>query len=295
MTPTTLIEKIEQLSLQYARCRIEFENHPLFPHLSQYTREELPADLRSLVEQYELARQNLGQEKIEVPSLVILKEPVQPEPTISTAPPITLSNIVRNDARGEPARTYKTVTASGEAIKDTTGYHEKKQGQWTAYFSGKKEKLISLPLLYAVLERLVDEKHPGLTGLAQDFNESYLCTSTRINYAENTITHNYGAADAETFSCTIPVGDGYLETFQKNKAFQSSLRALLMARDLDKAEETLLKASYGKPYFWTPNASNRTVFSQMAVFIGAYVGGRLLLSCNSNLNYNGRARSVALE
>ena len=219
------------------------------------------------------------------------KASYKPEPVIS-AEPITLHDIILYDARGKPAHTYKQVIISGESVRTETEYIYNKPPGWIAYFADKREKLISLPLLYAVLERLVDEKHPALARLAKDI-ASLLCTSTRINYGADTITHNYGASTAETLRRPLPDSDT-MKNLKGKKTGRNALQALLMAQDVDKAEETLQKVRNVRPYLWTINKESRGADSERAVLVCA-LPFKLILDCCDYLNYLGRARSVVAE
>ena len=247
-----------------------------------------------MIVQYEQARENLKGENIVVTSQVRMKELTfapEPKPIISTEP-ITLHDIILYNAKDKPLHRYKKVTVSGESIRTATGYLKKTQDNWTAYFADKREKLISLPLLYAVLERLVDESHPALAGLAKDFRDSWLCTSTRINYGSDTIIHNYGTSSAETLRCHLPESDT-MENLKEKNTGKDALRALLMAQEVDKAEEILQKVCDVEPYLWTPPADSRRSIPERAAFVYANAD-RLFLSCYL-IYYHGRARSVVVE
>ncbi|MBI2666875.1 hypothetical protein HYX13_04645 [Candidatus Woesearchaeota archaeon] len=71
-----LIERIERLSGKYAIARRELEGHPQYQRLQEITREELPADLVQMIQQYETALKGLEEERIVIPSIVKLKETV---------------------------------------------------------------------------------------------------------------------------------------------------------------------------------------------------------------------------
>ncbi|MBI2666885.1 hypothetical protein HYX13_04695, partial [Candidatus Woesearchaeota archaeon] len=216
----------------------------------------------------------------------------EPEPTIPVEP-IILPDVILYDAKGKAFHKYKKVTVSGESIKTASGYVMKTQDEWTAFYADKREKNISLPLFYAVLERLVDEKHPALAGLAKDLKDSYLSMGTRINYDKDFIIHNYGTPDAETFHCPLPASD-WMETAKGTKAGKNAFKAFLMAKDVDKADEVLRKVCGVKPYLWTPDAENRKAVPERAVFVYAN-SVWLSLGCGSYLGDHGRSRSVVVE
>ena len=214
------------------------------------------------------------------------REPARP------VEPITLHDIVLYDAKGKPARTYKTVTMAGECERDATGvYLRKTQDNWIAYYKAGKDVLPSLPLLYAIIEQLHDAKHPAAAVLLKDLQDFYLCTSTRIDYKKNEVTHNYGFPSAETFSCRIPEESPWLDKVIKQEEWRSAALALLMPKDVDKAVETLHEFSGVHPYVWT--ASERRSEPLRAAFVGANPDG-LYLSCNDSLHYGGLSRRVAV-
>ena len=216
------------------------------------------------------------------------------EPVIS-AEPITLHDIILYDARGKPAHTYKKVILAGELVRTAGRYYNTQDG-WITYFADKIEKLISLPLLYAVLERLVDEKNPALAGLTKSMKCSWLCTSTRINYDSENITHNYGTAAADTFHCTIPEISYYLEDLKKKEhAKRNALQALLMPQDVDKVDDIFKQVWWGvSPYFWTPEIVERREFPERPVFINPSKY-RLIINCYDGILNSGCALSVVVE
>ena len=76
--------------------------------------------------------------------------------------PITLRDLILYDAEGKSCRTYHAITFTGEALKDAAGkYITKTQDDWISHYVSGKERLPSLPLLYAIIERLHEEKNPA--------------------------------------------------------------------------------------------------------------------------------------
>ena len=216
-----------------------------------------------------------------------LRKPVRP------VEPVVLHDIVLYDAKGRPARKYKTVTMAGKSECDASGnYLSRTQDDWCAYYKAGKDVLPSLPLLYAIIEQLHNTKHPAAAGLLKDMQDSWLCTSTRIDYGKNMITHDYGFAAAETFACSIPAGDHYVDGVVRDKKWRSALSTLLMAKDVDNAIETLQSFSSVRPYIWT--ASERRSESLRAAFV-FIVPDRFYLVCYDDFLHSvGRSRRVAV-
>lgn len=210
---------------------------------------------------------------------------------------IVLENIVLYDAKGKPAITYKKVTLDGEAVKEPRGsYITKHQDGWIAYFKSLRDGRVlpSLPVYCAIIERLQETRHPAASGLLNDLEKSWLCTSTRINYTKNTITHGFGFEPYQS-DCAIPIGEGYLDTVISNKKWRSALQALLIPKDLDKAIETLQNFSRKRSYIWTPNADSRRSDPKRALWL--LVGSVRLFfdACYRPVVGDYRSRGVRLE
>src|SRR3989344_9188131 len=189
----------------------------------------------------------------------------------ATAELITLPDLVLYDTRGKPSQKYDTVTLSGEAHKDAAGsYISKTQDEWIAHYAGRKEQLPSLPLLYAIIENMHKEKHPARVQLLKELKDSWMCTSTRIDYSSNSITHDYGK-EPVGFRNVIPKGNHWLKDITRNKEWKNTLQALLMCKDVDKAQEVLGSFTGFSPHIWTPD--DRKSVPGRAAFVDVDVGG----------------------
>ncbi|HLC70754.1 MAG TPA: hypothetical protein VJI32_02040 [Candidatus Nanoarchaeia archaeon] len=210
----------------------------------------------------------------------------------STGEPITLRDIILYSATGKPSQKYDTVTLSSEAHKDAAGsYIIKTQDGWVAHYAGSKERLPSLTLLYAVIEKLHEEKNPATAQLLKELKDSWLCTSTRIDYGRNIITHDYGR-ETTGFRGDIPKGSHWLKDITGNKEWNNTLQVLLMCKDVDKAQEVLGGFAGVPPYIWT--ADDRKSNPLRAAFVDVSTD-RLSLDCSYNIGGRGCSRSVASE
>ncbi len=214
--------------------------------------------------------------------------------------PIILSDIVLYGSKGEPAITYQKIILSGEGVMDSDGkYKAETQNGWIAHFKESKNGRVvpSLPLLYAIIMRLQEEGSPFLNsfllGILHDLRVSRLCTSTRINYENCKIIHNYGFEPYE-INCEIPLGSCPLSTAQ-GKKWENVLQALFMPKDLDKTFRTLCSFSYAQPSIWTPTIGSRRNYPERAVWLGAN-NDRLDIGCNCRPgDGGGRSREVCLK
>lgn len=220
------------------------------------------------------------------------EEPRRREPR-TPVESIILPDLVLYDAKGKPFHRYKTVTVGGEAEKDKEGnYLIKTQDEWIEYYRGTPNHLHSLPLVYAIIEKLQQEKHPAAAGLLTDLRESWLVTSTRLDYKHDKIIHNYSTAPLE-LRCAIPEGDYQLSDIKEKKPWKTALQALLMSKDVEQAVEVLGDYSGVSPYIWTASKDSRRSEPLRAAFVGVSPG-RLYLGCSSDLHDSGRSRRVAV-
>ncbi len=212
------------------------------------------------------------------------------------AEPIVLEDIVLYDAQGKPAVTYKKVTLDGEAVKNSTSqYLLKNQDDWMTYFSSLNDgrTLPSLPLYYAIIERLQEAECLFAPGLLNDLQEDWLCTSTRINYAEKTITHGYGF-EPHSIKCYIPAGNVWVDEVKNNKGWRSALQSLFMPKDLKRVIETLEGFNGGSPFIWTPGIGSRKSSPARALWLGLNAE-RFDFFADSSLENVGHSYGIRLE
>ncbi len=209
------------------------------------------------------------------------------------AEPIVLPDIVLYDAEGKPARKYAKVTLDGALIGDAADKPiTKTQDDWISYYKMAGGELLSLPLFYAIIEKVHTEKHPAGAAIREDLQKHWIATSTRIDYKKNIITHGFGFSSVETYSCPIPAKEHWLDKVKDKKAWRSALQALFMPKDVDQAIEVLHKFSGVRPYIWTE--TDRKEKPIRAAFVGADPGG-LDLICYDYLVGAGCSRRVALK
>ncbi|MEK6938731.1 MAG: hypothetical protein AABX04_06825 [Nanoarchaeota archaeon] len=215
---------------------------------------------------------------------------VPPVTAISTAP-IELTDIVLYDMRGKPYRQYKRVILDGEAAKDANEQHLLlTQDQALAYHQQRTPKydVPSTALWAAMLRKMQEVHHPGLAGVVKDLKESWLATSTRIDYAHNKVVHELGN-NPYSIDINLPA-----EGWMKESKYQNAVKALTGTKDVAVALAELEQAS-GKPaYLWTPDADGRKVLPERASWLNL-IDYRLNFSCFDDLYDSGRSRGVRRE
>lgn len=293
MRTLDLDTRLEQLTGQYAAARDTLTAHPQFAEYR--TLDEVPADLGLLIRDYETASQALQQKGIPVASIVPQRN-IKVFPDALEADQIVIPNITFYDAHGTPWRTYGRVFLDRNAVKDEAGnYQVHNHQEWINYWNQRGRVLPSLPLWYAMLERLHDEQHPGLDGIVKDLKESWLATSTQVDYGQSTVKHDSGFPELQTISgCSIPEGNHWLKDILTQNQWRTAIQSLLLCKDVDKAVSVLREAVGVPPYIWTASQKTRKTHPQRAVWLGADTG-RLYLLCYYYLSYRGRSRSVALQ
>lgn len=208
---------------------------------------------------------------------------------LSSTEPIQLHDLVLYDHLGKPCRTYDLVTLAGEALKDTTGkYVNKNQREWFIHYAVTGAgKVPSLSLLYAIIERMHEDQHPGAELLAKELKSPWMCTSTYDDIARNTITHDYDGVVTHDrkikpliLECDLPKKGHWLKDIPhipSKEVWQNYLRAELMCRDLDKAMEVI------------------HLFPNMSGFVSVEMG-RFNFSCYGPLyDIRGCSRWVSVE
>ena len=173
------------------------------------------------------------------------------------AAPITLHDIVLYDARGKPWREYKTVTLAAQVLKDSTGkYIKKDQREWITHYGrdDRRERLPSLPVLYAIMERMHDERHPGIELLAQELRSpetEWICTSTYVDGGDHTITHDYDSLvlhDSRKMPtlCYEPLHMNRCHVnYYSQEERRTFVQPLLLCRDIEKAIEVVMAFDAG--------------------------------------------------
>ena len=218
------------------------------------------------------------------------------EETHSTAEPIALENIMLYDLKGKAVLTHKRLELDGEAVRGGDGkYLIKTQKEWYDYYEVNYIKdgkdLPSLPVMYAIIERMYDEKHPALASVVQDMRENWLCAGTVINYQKDFATHKW-IDTQHNVTCKIPLGDHWLDEAIKKKDWKQAMQALFLPKNVERVPEVLNAVSGKRPYIWTPNADGRKSNPERAVWLYFYAD-RFGLYCGySPISYAGRSRGV---
>ena len=216
--------------------------------------------------------------------------------------PIVLTDIILYSPDGKPLIRHDKVSLDGEAVRNDGGtYVMKTQKGWKEYYADRNDgrELPSLPLMYAIIERLYEQRNP-LIGkiIAEIIDTSGLCTSTTIKYAAGTtqrsrITHEQGRIFYGT-QCIIPQGGYSLTDNKKEEEWETTLQGLLMPKNLDKAIEVLDSSFRCKSRMLVLNAELRKEYSKRAVWL-TYSDG-LNLYCDLRPDfYFGRSRGVKIE
>lgn len=184
---------------------------------------------------------------------------------------LILEDIILYDTKGEPAAIYKKVTFD-EAVTYLQGEYTHTQDGWIAYFNSLHDGRVmpSLPLYYAVIERLQETEHPAASGLLRFLQKEWLCTSTKINYKQKIIIHGFGVESYE-FKCTIPFDSGLMDEVKGSKRWRSVLQALFMPKELDAAIETLQNFGGTSSCVITPSEFWRKQMPERGIRIGAPV------------------------
>lgn len=207
-----------------------------------------------------------------------------------TAEPIELTNIPPlYDRNGNVVRHYRKVILDGEAAKDNNGNPRSlTQDESADYNRFNDKETPSLPLWIVILNQLAKMKHPGLERLLQDLKETWLATSTRVDYATNTVTHEFGF-NPYSFQITLPP-DGWLRDSPE------AAKALMGVKDIIPALAELEQA-IGKPaYLWTPYADSRKQHSLRPSWITLFGENKFSADCCGYLLVaTGRCRGARLE
>lgn len=219
--------------------------------------------------------------------------------TPSIAEPIVLENIFLYDLKGKAALAYKRLELDGEAVRGRDGkYLIKTQQEWNDYYehayTTERKELPSLPLLYAMIERMHDEKHPALASVVQDMRENWLCAGTVINYQKDIATHKW--IDSKyNVTCKIPLGNHWLDEAIKTKDWKQALQALFMPKDVERVPKVLHAVSGKRPYIWTPDTEGRKSNPERAVWLDIGTDWFYLGCTNYPISNFGRARGVRGE
>jgi len=205
-----------------------------------------------------------------------------------------ITNLTLFDLQGSPVKVYSEVELDASPVLGADGKPIKKsQPDWIAYYKEKNKKLPSLPLLYAIIEAAYDNQKNNdvaeelLESLKTDFKPSWLVTSTRFNYSQDKIWHDFESSEQIEITQNIPGIEEYLEKLVQEQEWEEPLRTIFMTKNLQKIPEVL--GVYGiKGKLRTPDSDRETERAAFAGFSFDYFA----VICYNFLNDCGRSRGV---
>jgi len=180
------------------------------------------------------------------------------------------------------------------------------QNGWIPYFNNFKnprKRMISAPDVYRIGQNGSQEL---IQSARDDFDKSWLVSSTRTNYASDTldakITHNYGITAVQPVERKVVVPiyqQTALRDVLKTKEGVDYLQALFDTKDnADKIAKTLVALS-GKSaediYIWAPDQQSRAGCQERAAGF-VFLFGRFHVYGNNRVgDNNGRSRGMTLD
>ncbi len=181
-----------------------------------------------------------------------------------------LAGLVRNYLSQHAAYSQGVVD-----LQPADGGNSHTQNEWIPYFDKLKnprKRMISAPDVY----RMGQSGSPDLLqSVREDFEKSWFVSSTRINYASDTldakITHNYGSTAVQPTERKVAVPvyqQTALSDVLKTKEGISYLQALFDTKDNSNKIAKTLTALSGKSaddtYVWTPDQQSGASYQERA-------------------------------
>lgn len=180
-------------------------------------------------------------------------------------------------------------------IEATSNETRKTQEDWIKHYKETNNFLPSLPLYYAILEATYDNKNEKdakelIENLKLDLKPNWLVTSTRFDYKNNKVWHNYSYDEQIELDINIPGIEEYLENLVVKSNWEKPLKSIFMTENVNKISE-LLGGLYKnrKGYLWTPTG-NREI--QRAGFLYFNGNSDFHFDGDYSLNILGRSRGV---
>ena len=211
------------------------------------------------------------------------------ERSVPKTEPIVLTHLTSYGMDGKPIK-YNAYLDS-EAVRKADGsYLTDSQVGFEKYFASGKDgrRLPSLREWYAMTVLLRDTKVTAFDGLIRDMKDSWLCTGTKIDYKNNTITH----PGYDPIKCAFPAGDHWLDEVIEDKKWRKVLQALFGPKDVEIVPETLQTISGKRPYIWTPDTSGRKSHPERAAWLDIGADWFDLKGNYDPIIINGRSRGV---
>jgi len=181
-----------------------------------------------------------------------------------------ITNLTLYGLDGLPFMHYPAVELDASPVSGSDSQPiSQRQNDWLDYYKNSDKSLLSLPLFYAVMNAIYDNKQDDvakdlLNNLRPDFKESWISTSSRFNYSKNKVWHDYRTPEQIEFEQNIPRVSEYLENLVNQTKWEAALKAIFMTNNVQKIPEVLGIYSK-KARLWTPE-NNREI--ERAALVG---------------------------
>lgn len=219
----------------------------------------------------------------------------------NSMPQRDLAGLVRNYLSQHTASLQGAVD-----LQPADGGNSHTQNDWISYFNefkNPRKRMISAPDVYRLGQ---NGSQDLLQSVREDFEQSWIVSSTRINYASDTldakITHNYGSKVVQPTEIKVAVPvyqQTALSDALKAKEGINYLQALFNTKDDKDQIARTLTALSGKSveniYVWTPNQQNRASYQERAAGFD-FGGGRFHVDGDFRVvDGGGRSRGVSVK
>lgn len=219
-----------------------------------------------------------------------------------------LSNLHLYGLDGTIVRTYDKVRIYNHT-PSVHGKWELNQDEWTEFFVyHTKSRLPSLPLLYSIMEAIYDNPtNPIFQDLRRCLKSKIsldpLILSTRIDYKNCMIWHDFGAPEQIGINCYVPGTNKPLEKLVENGVFgdqewSTPLRALFMPRNINEIPHVFKVINPDSPrikcpkYFRSGQRVAVIPFYPCTLFDDMFTNNRIHAFCNYKSNFRGAALAV---
>jgi len=171
---------------------------------------------------------------------------------------------------GAAAVKYCSVEFDASPVCQNDILSQMYQVGWIRYYEDSGKCLPSLPLLYAIMEAAYDNRNEDaardlLQSLERDFKRDWMSTSTRFNYDQQKVRHYVETPEQIALIVDIPDSEEYLDILVQSKDWQSPLKGIFMAKDIQKIPQVL--GVYEKrPILLTPSKSRHHLCIAVAGF-----------------------------
>lgn len=216
-----------------------------------------------------------------------------------------ISDVTLYRRDGSPYAEYPEIRLTAHPVSQDGSIAHRNQHSWIDYHKDKGTMMLSLPLLYAILEAAYDSKDEDITkellqSLQSDIKASCLTMSTLFKYNKKAVWHNVSTQEEVRFDdVEIPGYNGTIERIIRSAYWKDPLRSMFMTGDLEKIPRVLGQFGEG-PIIWVPH-SDRAV--QKWAVVRSY-NRELVINCrnspcemhpNDNSCNYGRSREVTVK